>query len=163
GAAFLPGTMARLIPADEKTDSRRLRLRQENTEATLTAWIVVAADGLGGGLLAQEPGHRVRISRAARIGAGTVVETPPPFFEPGTIYMACGEAGYVGLVRLEDGQLDLAAALDPAPVRRHGLATVTAEVLARTGWPALSSLERLEWRGTPALTRQAHRPAGQRY
>lgn len=32
--------------------------------------------------------------------------------EPGIIYMACDEDGYVGLVRLEDGRVDIAAALN---------------------------------------------------
>src|SRR5262245_35379706 len=42
-------------------------------------------------------------ARGSRIGAGVVVpeSLAPGFFAPGTIYMATGRGGYVGLVRLE--------------------------------------------------------------
>src|SRR5262249_32848771 len=97
-------------------------------------------------------------------GAGSTTEEAPGFFAPGTIYMACGEGGYVGLTRLEDGRLDVAAALSPAHVRRaSGLAGASAHILDATDWPSLAELGRLSWRGTPALSRQARCPAGRRY
>lgn len=157
GAAFLPATTARLV-GDVDPECRRLQAQQVDRETTLQAQLVVAADGLGGRLLAGEPGHRVEVAPAARIGVGAVVPEQP-FFQPGTIYMACGAAGYVGLVRLEDGRLDVAAALDPLPVARQGIAEVVARILAPTGWPLPGGLA---WRGTPTLTRRAPRPGGRR-
>src|SRR5262249_40849672 len=112
GAAFVSGTTARLLP-DTNSERRQLRLTQGNQETLASARSVIAADGLGGRLLARESGHRVRIGRAARIGAGTVLDIPNHFYRPGIIYMACGKMGYVGMVRREDGLLDVAAALDP--------------------------------------------------
>ena len=42
-------------------------------------------------------------------GRGVVVpaDAVPDFYVPGTIFMATGRGGYVGLVRLEDGRLDV--------------------------------------------------------
>ena len=40
--------------------------------------------------------------------------------EPGVIYMACDDDGYVGVVRLEDGRTDIAAALRSGAVGRVG-------------------------------------------
>jgi 2-polyprenyl-6-methoxyphenol hydroxylase-like FAD-dependent oxidoreductase len=77
--------------------------------------------------------------------------------------MACAPGGYVGLVRLEDGRLDVAAAFDPAAVRAAGgPGGAAARVLAAAGWPAPEGLGALPWRGTPALTRRAPRPAAER-
>jgi flavin-dependent dehydrogenase len=92
-----------------------------------------------------------------------VVAEAPPFFRPGTVYMACGEGGYVGLVRLEDGRLNLAAALDAGRVRAEGgPGAVAARLLADAGWPAPDGLARRAWKGTPALTRKAPRLAAGR-
>ena len=47
--------------------------------------------------------------------------------------MAVSEAGYVGAVRLEDGALNLAAALDAEAVRRTGLAATADSILRESG------------------------------
>lgn len=163
GAVFLPETSARLLRGTG-ADYRQLRLRHGSEELTLTARIVVAADGLAGQSLAGEPGHRIESRRSSRIGAGAVATHGPEWFQPGTIYMACGTGGYVGAVRLEDGRLDLAAALDPWHVRRQGgLGQAAAVILAETRWPGADQAASLSWRGTPPLSRQATAPAGERY
>jgi menaquinone-9 beta-reductase len=162
GVAFLSST-ARLLPRDD-SQYRRLRLRQGGVEGTIAAQVLIVADGLGGQVLAAEPGHQVEAVAGSRIGAGTVAESGPDWFQPGTIYMACGAGGYVGLVRLEDGRLDLAAALDPGLVRQEGgPAGAAAAILEQTGWPDLHVLRDLSWRGTPALSRQTITPGGERY
>jgi flavin-dependent dehydrogenase len=108
-------------------------------------------------------GNTGRAARSSRIGAGVVVpeSLAPPFYVPGTIYMATGHGGYVGLVRLEDNQLDVAAALDPVFVRLiGGPGAAAGAILAETGWPAMTGIESLPWKGTPALTRTPERIAG---
>ncbi|MFX6869110.1 hypothetical protein ABTH37_18990, partial [Acinetobacter baumannii] len=53
------------------------------------------------------------VSSSARIGAGAVAKQfPDDLFEDGIIYMTCGAGGYVGMVKLEDSTLDVAAAFD---------------------------------------------------
>ena len=66
-------------------------------------------------------------------------------------------------MRLEDGRLDLAAALDAAWVRAcGGPGRAAAWLLAEAGWPAVPRLAELSWRGTPALTRRARHLATER-
>jgi flavin-dependent dehydrogenase len=101
----------------------------------------------------------------SRLGAGVALPAGavPAFFSPGTIFMATGRGGYVGLVRLEDGRLDLAAAFDPAFVKTAGgLGPAAAAVLTTTRWPALPGLADAPWKGTPALTRTPAAVAGRR-
>ena len=70
--------------------------------------------------------------------------------------MACGRRGYLGLVRLEDGRLNLAARAR-SPVGNGacgGPGPAAVELLAESGWPAVPNLAELNWRGTPSLTRR---------
>jgi flavin-dependent dehydrogenase len=154
GAAFLPNTTATLCEA--LSDGRLVRLG----DASAKARVVIAATGLHGRFSADEP----IVQRGSRIGAGVALDQAPDFYEPGTIYMATGRAGYVGLVRLEDGRLDAAAALDAAAVRKAGgPGAVAAKVLAETGWPAIGGVADVRWKGTPPLTRRPQRLAGERW
>jgi 2-polyprenyl-6-methoxyphenol hydroxylase-like FAD-dependent oxidoreductase len=92
-----------------------------------------------------------------------VVDCPGPVYAPATIFMACGRGGYVGLVRLEDGRLDLAAALDAGSVRREGgPGPAAVRVLSEVGWPVPDGLAAAGWRGTAPLTRHPQRPAAPR-
>jgi len=77
--------------------------------------------------------------------------------------MACGRAGYVGLVRLEDGRLDVAAAFDPGALRRlGGPARAATGVIAEVGWPVPAGLAAGPWRGTPGLTSRPERIGAER-
>jgi 2-polyprenyl-6-methoxyphenol hydroxylase-like FAD-dependent oxidoreductase len=74
--------------------------------------------------------------------------------------MAAGRRGYVGLVRVEDHSLNIAAAFDADFVRSRGSpALAAAAILDEAGFPPVPALDSAEWRGTPALTRRA-RPLG---
>jgi flavin-dependent dehydrogenase len=156
GAALLPRTWARL--ADVTTAERRVALRQDGNEVVVAGSIVVAAAGLGGSDAVQQV-----VQPNSRIGAGTVANDAPVHYAPGTIYMGCGTGGYLGLVRVEDGRLNIAAAVDAEAVRqRGGIGPLGAAILAEAGLPAVPDLTQLPWRGTPALTRQPIRPAATR-
>jgi 2-polyprenyl-6-methoxyphenol hydroxylase-like FAD-dependent oxidoreductase len=121
----------------------------------LSARVVILATGLAGAGPAPTD---------SRIGVGVVVPDGPAFYEPGTIYMAVSKHGYVGLVRVEDGRLDVAAAFDPAFVRSNsGPGPAVAAVLDRTGWPGLPESDHLPWKGTPFLTRRPDAIAGERW
>lgn len=161
GASFLPGTTALLLDPPEPT-GRRVVLRQKTETGHVQARLVLAADGLKGTSIQRNALPQV-LRRSSRIGAGAILPDGPTFYEPGTIYMACGKGGYLGLVRLEDGRLDAAAAFDPGFVRKSGGPGKAAEaLLVRTGFPALENLATLDWSGTPPLTRRSLFPAGDR-
>ncbi|NDH94853.1 MAG: hypothetical protein EBZ13_10060, partial [Planctomycetia bacterium] len=51
-----------------------------------------------------------------RIGVGATLPSASGSLPAGLLAMAVGRSGYCGLVRLEDGRIDLAAALIPAAV-----------------------------------------------
>ena len=78
--------------------------------------------------------------------------------------MACGRRGYVGVVRLEHGGVDVAAALDPRALSQDEPGAVVARLLAAAGLQGLDldsgDLRRARWQVTPPLTRTARRLAG---
>lgn len=161
GTRFLPNTLATLDGIQGA--ARRVRLRSDQEDVRVEARVVLAADGLGGRLLQHERDTAVFIAPRSRVGVGTMVGESPSWLRPGTIFMACGSGGYVGLVQVEGGRLDVAAALDPSFVRNTGgPGAAVARILTQAGLPPVSRLTSSVWRGTPALTRQRARVAADR-
>ena len=161
GAQFLPGTTASLTPATA-ADRRGLRLRQGGQRVRAEAKVVLAADGLAGGVLERDDESPTHIAAGSRLGAGAILEVDNAAYAPGTITMAVGRGGYVGLVRLEDGRLDLAAALDAhAVAQAGGLAPLVTAILREAGAAPLP-VEQARWKGTPPLTRRRVRPGAVR-
>lgn len=157
GVAFLPGTQAQTEWCDRH--QRIVTLQQHGAKERVTPRCVLVAHGLGGNALRREPGVQRQVDENSRIGAGIVVETRNTDYPPGTIFMACGDDGYVGAVRVEDGRLNFAAALAPSFVKRYrGLGQAAAAILQRAGLPLLPGLAEQPWRGTPLLTRRLTRP-----
>jgi flavin-dependent dehydrogenase len=161
GAAFLPSTHAALGPVTAK--AREVALSGKGQSTTVRAPLILAADGLGGNLLAGAGNLAAPPAKDSRIGAGVIAEAAPEYYASGCVYLACGAGGYVGLARMEDGRLDVAAAFDREAVRRAGgPGEAAARILREAGLPAVAGLPELSWRGTPALTRQASRLAAER-
>lgn len=126
------------------------------------ATAVIVCDGLGGTSLAGRPGFDWEIDPRSRMGLGATLEAQVTSLEAGRLVMRCGEAGYLGVVRLADGRLDVAAAIDAGALRGRGDAgQVMAAHFADTDLP-FESLARARWRGTPLLTRRRCRIAGRR-
>ena len=158
GASFLPGTRPTLGTSDSNERGVFLHGGAEANEARTR--LVLAADGLGGRLLQGDQPVRPQADSLEAPGWSSRTR---PFYTPGTIYMACAAGGYVGLVRVEDGRLDVAAALDPGCVIAAGGPGPTAiRILRAAGLPPVAELEAAAWRGTPALTRRASRLAAER-
>ena len=154
GVHFLPETHATL--GVSVSGGREVILTQAGNQLTARAKLVLAADGLGSQLLAKQDDFSAVAELGSRIGAGVVLESSPPFIQPGTIYMACSSGGYVGLVTLEDGRLNVAAALDRETVRvAGGLGEAAADIISAVGLPKIEGIADQGWRGTAALTRQA--------
>jgi menaquinone-9 beta-reductase len=158
GAEFLPGVRATM---DECVgDVRRLTLKSADESMDLEAKVVIIADGLNG----RTSPHTSTVDAKARLGAGTILPQAPANLPPGQLIMAAAKHGYVGLVRLEDDQLDIAAAFDARFVRDcGGLAQAAMAVLKEAGVSEIEGLEQANWKGTPALTRRPEQIAGERW
>jgi flavin-dependent dehydrogenase len=161
GAAFLPETQA-LIEGVEG-NRRRVRLAQRGRTSAVTARVVLVAAGIGHQGSEQEPDLNTEPSPHSRIGAGCGLEDFPDAYGEGTIFMAVGRRGYLGMVRVETGGLNLAAAFDADALREYGgLGKAAASVLAETGLPAIPALRDARWRGTVCLTRRPRQLAAER-
>jgi flavin-dependent dehydrogenase len=161
-------TVARSHPG-----GREVLLRSGADVQITSARVVLVATGLGSpglgraGLgragLGPELPIETRISPWARIGAGCELDAGVSGYGRGTIHMAIGRYGYVGLVRNEAGALNLAAAFDrPHLIAAGGPASCAAAVLAEAGFDPLPEAAAATWRATPALTRRCKPLAAER-
>jgi flavin-dependent dehydrogenase len=118
GALVLESTVARLAANDASQAVASLRRGGEETR--VRAARVLVADGLGGSFLPKDDIWAPTIAPRSRIGLGArldddLARRSLPY---GVISMHCVRSGYVGMVRLRDGTIDLAAAIDPDALRR---------------------------------------------
>jgi len=148
GAEFRDGVRAVDLGLDG--DARGVRVGDREVRAK----VVIDARGL----LAAGPPRA-----GSRVGAGVVLPSALAAYAAGTIHMACGPEGYVGLVVVSGGRLNVAAAFDAGAVRDAGGAgPLASRIVAEAGLPAVPGLDSARWRGTPALTRRAVDLAGTR-
>ena len=142
GASFLDQTQA-IINATEATHCR-VELKSEVGQTSASAKIVVVAGGLGCRAFADTEGDERQMADSSRVGAGTVLAA--------------------GLVRLEDGRLDIAAALDAAAIkRRGGVGPLIEELLRSSGLPLPATMAEAKWHGTARLTQRRQRLFGDRH
>jgi menaquinone-9 beta-reductase len=103
----------------------------------------------------------------SRIGLGATLLADAVALPRGELVMAVGREGYCGLVRLHDGRIDLAAAVDRQALARHASpARLILSILADAGLgPAAgglsaASLAASTFRATPPLTHREPLVAG---
>ena len=109
GARFQPETIAHVRP-DYTVELTR---SGQDTE-TLTARVIIVADGIKGAALQNVGGFSWRVDRDARVGLGAMVSALPSGCAPDAITMFHGPSGYAGIAPLHTGQALIAAAVDPA-------------------------------------------------
>ena len=160
GAALLLRTEAHLIGVGN--DRCRLRLTRGEVEVEIVSRIVVAADGLAGRLARETQDCVQSVNPRSRIGVSAAMARAPEGYQPGTIQMVVGREGYIGALQMEDGHLELAAALDPAAIKRWGPGETVHRILQHSPLPRFEGVCELEWQGTNPLSRQTSPPAGRR-
>ncbi|HUG71490.1 MAG TPA: FAD-dependent monooxygenase [Pirellulaceae bacterium] len=161
GVEFLDQTQAMI--GEATPDAREIFLKTAAVEQSTSAKAIVVAGGLGCRVFADPDSGERHASRSSRVGAGTVLDVAPAEFTGGTIYMACHKFGYVGLVRLEDDRLDIAAALDADAIKRHGgIGALVEQVLAHARLPIPAALNGANWHGTGRLTQHREHVAAER-
>lgn len=133
-----------------------LRVRDATGRRSLRAAAVVDATGLGG---LGVGGDRVDedVSDASRVGLGAVYPTTRRHPSAGEVddglRMVVGRVGYVGMVRLEDGRLNVAAVVDREALAHRGPEQAVRAILRGSGFSLPQAVPELGWRGTPPLTR----------
>ena len=161
GVHFLPGAAVRATFTSAST--RFVRVQTGCGEHTFSANFVFAATGLNSAYLEDEPALDAVISAGSRMGLGATVANASKSYSGGTVFMACADGGYAGMVRLEDGRLNIAAALDAAYLRGcSDPGAAISGLLRQAGAPPIAGLSREQWHGTPLLTRQRRHVAAPR-
>lgn len=174
GAGVRDGT--RVYGVRPTADGVEVRLsRPESSEERLRTAVVVDASGLGGlppvgdGVL----GRVEEVAPDARVGVGAVfagrgtnrTSSPAPSSgasrpvgdagpAEGVLRMVVGRGGYVGMVTVEGGRLNVAAALDRPFLAEHGPGGAVRRILAEVRCTLPDNDPELGWKGTPALTRR---------
>ncbi|CAN5512573.1 hypothetical protein BH11CYA1_BH11CYA1_27300 [soil metagenome] len=168
GVHFVSGAIARVLPDAEGFS--RVSVLLKSTASEIEGRVVIVADGLNGHSLEQLPEFASVVASDSRFGCGTTFAPNSyetglnSYYRPGTIYMACQLGGYVGLVVLEDGGIDVACALDRAFVRKQeSLPKAVAAILGQCNLPLPVPAEQFFarlWQGTDSLTRRRPTIAG---
>ncbi len=156
GAHFLPGVHAAVETCTK--DYRLVRLNEAVRSTRIQARVILMGAGIQTEGLTGEASLQPRIAPDSRMGLGAKLEEAPSFYQPGTIYMAVGKEGYVGMVRVEDGSLNLAAALTP----NSNFHPLLSRIIESAGFPQIPGLANVRWRGTPLLTRKPGKVASER-
>jgi len=169
GVAWLPGVRVAAVREPDSAAGRvTLEVAAPVPGAALRAELVVVAAGLAAAIRIDTRGGPTAlgtrsIAAGSRIGIGTALAPEAGGPAAGELLMAVTQRGYCGIVRLEDGRVDIAAAVDRAAlVAAGGPAAAVASILAESarhhdagldlaGLPPL--LAAATFRGTPPLTR----------
>ncbi|MCB0323449.1 MAG: FAD-dependent monooxygenase [Bdellovibrionales bacterium] len=156
GAVFLNPCEGRVETRSESgasADCKEVRLRFQGTSRRVRARCVAVATGL-----TYSP-FEVSRHRASYLGAST--RLPEALLSPHEIRMGWSAAGYLGMVVLDDGSTNLAAALAPAFRRSCGGVGAAAQMIAREAGMLETEIDLEEvlggaqWRGTPLLSCRA--------
>jgi 2-polyprenyl-6-methoxyphenol hydroxylase-like FAD-dependent oxidoreductase len=171
GAAWLPRTEAASVAADD--DPRHplvvhFRANAVDTDMLpVRGRIVILAGGLTDHVRLPGQACSKRVRPGSRIGVGSVVAGRGLDLASGELVMAVGRSGYCGLVRLEDGAIDVAAAIDRhVLVDASSVGEAVAGILDEAGAGAhgiampRATLARAAFRATPPLTHAAPLVAG---
>jgi flavin-dependent dehydrogenase len=163
GATVLTGTRAVLAAAPGADPHREVVLQNGTARCRVSAKVVLIAAGLTHRCLDGEAEITSSIDPKSRVGAGCVLPAGAARLEPGVLQMAVGRGGYVGLVQVEGGEINLACAFDTSLLRSSGGASGACQtILKEAGFAPPPGLEGAAWQLTPALSRRTRPLAGHR-
>ncbi len=172
GGKFWGGARARVlegVEGDRRTVEveRCVGVGEGVSRVRVRAGVVMVCDGLGGTSLDGLSWSGWRIERGSRMGVSAMLEAGESRLEAGRLEMDVGVGGYVGRVRLGDGRVHVAAALDPDRVKRAGGPWRLMDEIVRRGGDGVGLMDGIEsgsgrearehrvvrMRGTPLLSR----------
>jgi flavin-dependent dehydrogenase len=151
GAHVMTGVQAAVEPAVDD-GARQVVLFDGRSRDRVRARVVVCADGLSRTSLRQFPQLSNAAAANSRVGIGGVVEGDVHGFSAERIVMVVSRHGYVGISRIDDFRLNVAAAIDPGVLSQRVPVEIVADMLASADVPRPAPLHLANWRGTPPLT-----------
>lgn len=160
GVTFCDATTAKLLPPDAA--HRRVELSQATGTRVIESQVVVLASGLGNRAAGNDSQLQHRVARGSRVGVEAIFAAFPEQYSAGTIHMAVGDSGYVGLTQIAGARLHVAAAVDRPSLQHRGPAQLIQDILKQADVAALPADSTVSWRGTPALTSRAAHLAAHR-
>ena len=154
GCVVLDQTTARITQTTEQVAAVPVHHAQPglNRRATIQAKVVIVADGLAGSCTSGIEEAKRKVQPNSLRGYGAQLPADQHTAAPGQVAMHCGRGGYVGTVVLEDGSLDIAAAMKSHWVKAHRSPSRVVEAIMMQSGLALSGLHSLSWRATAPLT-----------
>ena len=177
GCHWLPG--ANVVGIDDRSDggdSASVMLQDDVPAAAglqvISTRTIVLATGLADGVRIGGRGRTNgasgrRIDSRSRIGVGATLPAAACGLSRGELVMVVARGGYCGIVRLEDGRIDVAAALDrsllaggTAPAGAVARLLDQAARHATIDLPGAAAILAAPFRATPPLTRHAPLVAG---
>jgi len=154
GATFSPETVAQ--SATSEIDGVIVKLKRGRDLYSCHAKVVVSAEGLHGSFLQRVTGGGALVAQNSLIGAGANLKLSQSSYRLGTVYMVVEKEGYLGIVQTAEKQLTLAAALNVSHLKRNGGVTGSVKALFnKAAFPDIHGWEKLQWKGTVSLTREA--------
>jgi flavin-dependent dehydrogenase len=151
GAQVITGMQASVEPVVEN-GARRVALFDGRSRDFVRARVVICADGISRTSLRQFPQSASAVAAKSRIGIGAIVEGDAGSSSAERIVMIVSRHGYVGISRIDDFRLNVAAAIDPAILSQRSPGEIVADTLAEAEVRRPATLHLANWRGTPPLT-----------
>lgn len=160
GVHFLNPATARL--GNLEADSRVVEVTWDEASSLMHAKVVVLACGLGNRTASHSEQFQQTSKRNSRVGIEAIYTSYPEEYAAGTIHMAVGRQGYVGLTRIAEQRLHVAAAVDRAALQEFGPEPLVQRLLSESGATTMRVDPTAVWRGTPPLTARAECRAADR-
>jgi flavin-dependent dehydrogenase len=157
GASWLPSTPVSAIE-DTAAGVSVHALDPDGRPLRFEAVHAIVATGLAAGVRIRSDGGdvpRERSRSGSRIGVGATLPADSATVADGELVMHASADGYCGIVRLEDGRIDVAAAMNASAFRRHASAVAAVAAVLGRRRQAFMDLAGPACRfvGTPRLTR----------
>jgi flavin-dependent dehydrogenase len=124
--------------------------------------VVVVADGLARSSMRHLPEFAASIKFNSRVGVGATIYDAAESLPGERIMMVVSRHAYVGISRVDEHRVNVAAAIAPFNLSTVTPAEAVARILATASVVAPDKLRAATWRGTPALTSRPRRVAGDR-
>ena len=133
-------------------DFRHIEISQDGVRRTVTAKVVVCADGVGRPSVRRLPEFMTVAQSDSRVGIGAVATGSENAIPPGQLLMTVSPRGYVGIARIGVKEFNIAAAIDPRQLLQGSALCVVRSILRESGIDVRIDLDRATWRGTFPLT-----------